>query len=62
MKATSLSNLSDRELLVLLDGINALVSSLESDWEGDDLDGSRYDWDDIARMRERVLAAKRRVQ
>jgi hypothetical protein len=61
-KTTTLTNLGERELLVLLDGVDHLVADLESDMEADQLDGSRYDWADIARMRERIQSARRRVR
>jgi hypothetical protein len=63
-KTTSLSGLDERELTLLLDSVDALVSNLESDSELDELGarGEPYDWNDIARIRERILAARRRVR
>lgn len=63
MSSTSLSNLTERELRLLLDAIDHLVADLESA-HGDAIPPSmnHYDWDDIARMRERVQSARRRLR
>lgn len=62
-RSTTLSNLTERELRLLLDGIDHLVADLESA-ANDVIEPSmdHYDWDDIARMRERIQGARRRVR
>jgi len=61
--STSLTNLGEQELLLLLSAIDSLVADLEStSGDAQPFEYEEFGWAEIARMRERIQAARRRVR